>query len=69
MLATGDGMAINTVTGEISNQSALAWGAPGAGRQGGAGGFFGQLSAAAGQVGEQMSGYARLHGSACCGFG
>ena len=28
MLATGDGMAINTVTGEISNQSALAWGAP-----------------------------------------
>ncbi len=32
MLATGDGMAINTVTGEISNQSALAWGAPGGGR-------------------------------------
>ena len=62
MLATGDGMAINTATGEISNQSALAWGAPSAGRQGGAGGSFGRYPPAAGQVGEQMSGYARLHG-------
>jgi len=62
MLATGDGMAINTATGEISNQSALAWGAPSAGRQGGAGGSFGRYPPTAGQVGEQMSGYARLHG-------
>ena len=62
MLATGDGMAINTATGEISNQSTLAWGAPSASRQGSAGGSFGRYPPTAGQVGEQMSGYARLHG-------
>ncbi len=51
MLATGDGMAINTATGEISNQSALAWGAPSASRQGSAGDSFGRYSPAAGSGG------------------
>jgi DNA mismatch repair protein MutL len=32
MVATGDGMAINTATGEISSQAGLAWGAPQAGQ-------------------------------------
>ena len=33
-LSTGDGMAINTETGEISSQAGLAWGAPAAGPPG-----------------------------------
>jgi DNA mismatch repair protein MutL len=60
--AMGDGMAIDTATGEIRSQSGLAWGAPGANRQGLAGRSFGQAPPAAGQVGEQLRGYAQLHG-------
>ena len=33
MLATADGMAIDTTTGEIRSRVPLAWGAPGAGRR------------------------------------
>jgi DNA mismatch repair protein MutL len=62
MLATDDGMAIDTATGEIRSQNALAWGAPGAGRQGGVGYAFGHSAPTTAQVGEQMRGYARLHG-------
>jgi DNA mismatch repair protein MutL len=62
MLATDDGMAIDTATGEIHSQKALAWGAPGASRQGGPGYAFGHSAPTAAQVGEQMRGYARLRG-------
>jgi DNA mismatch repair protein MutL len=62
LLATNDGMAIDTNTGEIRSQSALAWGAPGAGVGGLPRRSFGQAPPMAGQVGEQLRGYARLHG-------
>jgi len=62
LLATDDGMAINTDTGEIRSQSALAWGAPGAGRQGVSGRAAGHYAPTRSQVGEQLRGYARLHG-------
>lgn len=62
LLATDDGMAIDTATGEIRSQSALAWGAPGAGRPGMAGRAFGSSAPTAAQVGEQLHGYSRLHG-------
>jgi len=67
LVATGDGMAVDTLTGEIHSQSTLAWGAP-------AGGTphavyqsvfvraTGHQPPGAAQVGEQMRGYARLHG-------
>jgi len=57
-----DGQAVDTATGEIRNQAALAWGVPDASRPGAAGRSFGQsppISAA--RVGEQLRGYARLH--------
>jgi DNA mismatch repair protein MutL len=62
LLATDDGMAIDTATGEIRSQSALAWGISGAGHQSGAIRSFGYASPTAAQVGEQLRGYSRLHG-------
>ena len=62
MLATTDGMAIDTTTGEIRSQSALAWGAPGAGREAMSGRAFGGRAPTPAQVSEQMRGYSRLHG-------
>ncbi|MCB1704417.1 MAG: DNA mismatch repair endonuclease MutL [Halioglobus sp.] len=61
LLPGGDGMAIDTVTGEIQRQSALAWGAPETARASASGGGFGR-SLTPGAVGDQMRGYARLHG-------
>ena len=61
-LATDDGMTIDMATGEIRSQNALAWGAPGAGRQGVSARAFGPYAPTAAQVGEQLRGYARLHG-------
>lgn len=62
LLATEDGMAIDTATGEIRNQSALSWGAPGSGHPGAPGRPFGSSAPTAAQVGEQLHGYSRLHG-------
>jgi DNA mismatch repair protein MutL len=61
-LSAGDGMAIDTATGEIRSQSALTWGAPDASRSGMAGRSFGAAAPTAGQVSDQMRGYNRLHG-------
>jgi len=61
-LATDDGMMIDTATGEIRSQNALAWGAPGAVRQGVSARAFGPYAPSAAQVGEQLRGYGRLHG-------
>jgi DNA mismatch repair protein MutL len=64
-LATDDGMAINTETGEISSQSGLSWGAPVASPSLGGGGGFGSYSPSAapmpGQAMEQVSSYSQLH--------
>ena len=54
-LTTTDGMAIDTATGEIRSQAALAWGTASAGRSGD---YPAPLGA---RVGEQMRAYARLH--------
>jgi len=67
LLPTDDGMVIDTVTGEIRSQSALAWGAPGTRRQTVPGRSFGGsvsgvAASGAGQVAEQLRSYARLHG-------
>ena len=62
LLPTDDGMVIDPATGEIRSQSALAWGAPAAGRSGMAGSAFGSPAPSPGQVGEQLRGYTRLHG-------
>ena len=61
-LATDDGMTIDVATGEIRSQNALAWGAPGAARQGVSARAFSHYAPSAAQVGEQLRGYARLHG-------
>jgi DNA mismatch repair protein MutL len=61
-LATDNGMTIDLATGEIRSQHALAWGAPGAGRQGVSARAFGPYAPTAAQVSEQLRGYARLHG-------
>jgi len=61
-LATDDGMAIDTATGEIRSQNALAWGTSGTDRQGVPARAFGPYAPTAAQVGEQLRGYARLHG-------
>jgi DNA mismatch repair protein MutL len=60
--ATDDGMTIDTLTGEIRSQNALAWGAPGANRLGASVRTFGPYAPTAAQVGEQLRGYGRLHG-------
>jgi DNA mismatch repair protein MutL len=67
MVATGDGMAINTATGEISSQAGLAWGAPQAGQPAHATSRFSGLHysptqhPAPNQTAEQISAYNRLH--------
>jgi DNA mismatch repair protein MutL len=69
MLAAGDGMAINTSTGEISSQAGLAWGAaaPAQPEPGGSSftGAFNRYPGggvpAAGQTMEQMRSYGALH--------
>ncbi|QFU74573.1 DNA mismatch repair endonuclease MutL [Halioglobus maricola] len=69
-VATGDGMAINTETGEIATQSALTWGAERGGGSNAAGtgeprpmgaGFFGGSGVAPGAGQAQMSAYQQLH--------
>lgn len=62
LLATGDGMAIDTATGEIRSQSTLAWGAPDADRNGSFGRPYAQSAPTAAQVNAQLHGYSRLHG-------
>ena len=62
MLSTPDGMAIDTATGEIRSQSALAWGASSASRGAVSGRTYSHNASTAAQVSGQMSGYARLHG-------
>jgi len=55
-LATGDGLAVDTLTGEIREQAPLAWrAAPGAAAA--------HRAPPAAGVGEQMHGYARLYGA------
>ena len=58
-LAAEEGMTIDTATGEIRSQNALAWGAT---RFGTAGRSPSHYAPSAAHVGEQMRGYARLHG-------
>lgn len=67
LLATEDGMEIDTATGEIRSQSALSWGAPGSGHPGAVGRSFGSSVPTAAQVGEQLHGYSRLHGLPAAG--
>jgi DNA mismatch repair protein MutL len=62
LLATDDGLAVDTATGEIRSQAALAWGVPGAGRSAAASRSFGHAPSVANQVSEQVRAYARLHG-------
>jgi len=61
----GDGMAVNTETGEISRQSGLSWGSPpqtaAAGGFGGFGGYRAPVSPAPGQAMEQVRDYGRVH--------
>jgi DNA mismatch repair protein MutL len=58
LVGAGDGMAVDTATGEIRSQGGLGWGAG----QGSAGRAYGHAAPTTAQVGEQMRGYARLHG-------
>jgi DNA mismatch repair protein MutL len=64
-LATGDGLAINTETGEISSQSGLAWGAPVTSSPMASGGGFGSYTPPSapipGQAMEQVRSYSQLH--------
>jgi DNA mismatch repair protein MutL len=62
LVETGDGMAIDTVTGEIRAQSTLAWGAPGAERAGAFSRPYAHSAPTAAQVNAQLHGYSRLHG-------
>ena len=58
----GDGMSVNTATGEISRQSGLAWGAqPQSAESGGFGGYRAPASPAPGQALEQVREYGRVH--------
>ena len=66
-LRTHDGLAVDTATGEVHGQGALAWGAPVAGESrsgwGGPAKTYSRAGAApAGAALEQVSSYARLHG-------
>ena len=66
-LATGDGMAINTATGEISSQAGLAWGGAGSSQDTGGGVFpvarYSPSSAPEpGRAMEQVRSYTRLQG-------
>lgn len=62
LLATGDGMAIDTVTGEIRSQSSLAWGAAGAERSAEFSRPYAHSAPTAAHVNAQLHGYSRLHG-------
>jgi DNA mismatch repair protein MutL len=62
ILRSGDGFAVDTTTGEIRNQAALAWGVPGAGRTESASRSFAPSPPLATRIGEQLRSYARLHG-------
>lgn len=62
VLRSGDGFAVDTATGEIRSQAALAWGVPGAGRTESASRSFAPSPPLATRIGEQLRGYARLHG-------
>jgi len=62
-LATGDGMAVDTVTGEIREQAALAWSAPPGGDYPAAGWTPAHRAAAPARASEQLHGYARLYGA------
>ena len=56
----GDGLAVNTATGEISHQGGLAWGAQ-ATAAGGFGAYRAPAGPAPGQAREQLRDYGRLH--------
>jgi DNA mismatch repair protein MutL len=62
-LAAVDGMAVDTATGEIKRQGALAWDAAGAGSPAAAARPTGLAAAAPLRVGEQLRGYSRLYGT------
>jgi len=62
-LAMADGGAVDTATGEIRSQAALAWSAPGGARAGVASAGPGYVPSTPARVFEQLQGYARLHGS------
>jgi DNA mismatch repair protein MutL len=59
-VSTDDGLTLNTATGELSSQAALAWGAPGSGARGNTGAYGGSHPTGV-QVSEQMHSYAQLH--------
>ena len=61
-VTTVDGLAVDTATGEISQQPGLSWGAPATARPGGVGGYRAPGSPAPGQAGEQLRDYGRLQG-------
>jgi DNA mismatch repair protein MutL len=63
-LATVDGLAVDTATGEISQQAGLSWGSPDAARPaaGGFGAYRGPAGPTPGQAREQLRDYGRLHG-------
>tara|TARA_R110002110_G_scaffold405241_1_gene624211 strand:- start:42744 stop:44591 length:1848 start_codon:yes stop_codon:yes gene_type:complete len=63
-LAMGDGLAVDTQTGELSTQAALAWGAQGqvdGSSRSHAPSWSSQPRPAAGQTAEQMQAYGRVH--------
>ncbi|MEH6634875.1 MAG: DNA mismatch repair endonuclease MutL [Halioglobus sp.] len=60
-LTDGEGMAINTATGEISSQSGLAWGAPAPAATGGFGSYRPTNAPLPGQAMEQVRSYGQLH--------
>tara|TARA_R110001592_G_scaffold363398_2_gene688015 strand:- start:81637 stop:83481 length:1845 start_codon:yes stop_codon:yes gene_type:complete len=58
----GDGMAVNTATGEISSQSGLSWGSqPQTAGTAGFGGYRAPTSPAPGRAMEQVRDYGRVH--------
>jgi DNA mismatch repair protein MutL len=58
----GDGLAVNTATGEISQQSGLSWGSqPQSPVAGGFGGYRAPIGPAPGQAREQVRDYGRVH--------
>ena len=61
-VTTVDGLAVDTATGEISQQPGLSWGAPATARPGGFGGYRAPAGPAPGQAGEQLRDYGRLQG-------
>jgi len=62
-LVTGDGVAVDTATGEIREQGALAWGFPAGRDRPAAGPAFAHRTPNPARAGAQLQGYARLYGS------